>query len=117
MRLLLPAIFLCCVMSHVLAEPPLKRLETPSYTIYTDLNSDAIKEAGLRLTRMLNIYRTETGDLADSPGHKFPFYLYRSADDYLAAGGAPGTVGWFVTDSTGGKLMAIAGQTPTLQTW
>src|SRR5439155_8711537 len=49
---------------------------------------------------------------------RFPLYLYRSQDDYTAAGGPPGTAGAFVYSGTGGaRLMVVAGDTPTLQTW
>jgi hypothetical protein len=92
----------------------LKAYDTPYYTIYTDLDRDSEREAAIRMTKMAEEYHDCTKDFSGVNPEKFPFYLYRSPQDYYDAGGLPGTAGVFIGD---GKLMAIAGQPLTGNTW
>jgi hypothetical protein len=94
----------------------MKTYDTPCYVIHTDLDESSEKEAALRLTRMAEAYHDRTKDFARTIDHKFPFYLFSSRQDYLDAGGAPGSAGVFLSDDDG-KLLAFAGDHPTLSTW
>jgi len=99
------------------ATAQLKTYDTPYYIIYTDLDEDSEKEAAIRMTRMAEEYHERTKDFAGVIHEKLPFYLYRSAQDYYDAGGLSGSAGVFIADGDHGKLMAIAGQKATLNTW
>ena len=116
-RLLL-VLILCLSASGVSAQ--LKKYDTPYYTIYTDIDPDAEREAAIRMTRMAEEYHQRTKDFSGEITRKFPFYLYSSPVDYHANGGLPGTAGVFIFDlydKTDARLMAIAGQKTTLNTW
>ncbi len=112
----LPLILLLCIwVSPACAQ--LKKYDTPYYIIYTDIDADSEKEAAVRMTRMAEEYHQRTKDFSGQITQKFPFYLYRSAADYYAAGGLPGSAGVFGGSKTNPRLMAIAGQKTTLSTW
>lgn len=91
----------------------LKAYSTRYYTIYTDASPAAVREADVRMTKMAEEYQRRTRDFSAGMAGKLPFYLYRNEEDYLAAGGRPGTAGMF----TGDKLMAVAGEQWTAVTW
>jgi hypothetical protein len=112
----LPVLFCLASFTRVSAGE-LKRYDSKYYTIYTDLDPDAAREAVLRMTRMADEYHARTAGFAGEITAKFPFYLYTSAEDYYAAGGLSGTAGVFIPDPTGGRLMAVAGRHPTAVTW
>jgi hypothetical protein len=97
----------------------LREIETPYYTIHTDLDDDSVREAAVRLTRMAEAYHDRTRDFAGVIDHKFPFFLYRHEQDYLDAGGLAGTAGVFVYRPGNGQgvLMAFAGKRATQDTW
>jgi hypothetical protein len=103
--------------ARISAAVQLKEYDTPYYIIYTDLDEDSEKEAAIRMTKMAEEYHDRTKDFAGVIREKLPFYLYRSPQDYYDAGGLPGSAGVFVIDQDHGKLMAIAGQKATLNTW
>jgi hypothetical protein len=88
---------------------------SPYYEIHTDLTGDELREAILRMTRMFEEYRSRTRDFSGTVGHKFPFYLFRNQADYLAAGGAEGSAGYF--DPNTDTLSAIAGEKTDQYTW
>jgi len=97
----------------------LRDYDTAYYTIHTDLDEDAVREAAVRLTRMAEAYHDRTRDFSGMIDHKFPFYLYRREADYLEAGGREGTAGVFVyrSGTREGVLMAVAGKHATADTW
>ncbi len=99
------------------ARADLKRYDGKYYTVYTDLDAESAREAVLRMTRMAEEYHARTAGFSGQITTRFPFYLYTSSADYLAAGGLPDTSGVFITDGTGGRLMAVAGRHPNDQTW
>ena len=103
--------------ARISAAVQLKEYDTPYYIIYTDLDEDSEKEAAIRMTKMAEEYHDRTKDFAGVIREKLPFYLYRSPQDYYDAGGLPGSAGVFIIDQDHGKLMAIAGQKATLNTW
>src|SRR3954464_15105297 len=111
------AVLLLCIAQASGAEMP--EVDTPYYTIHTDLDDDSVREATVRLTRMAEAYHDRTRDFAGVIDHKFPFYLYRHETDYLEAGGLTGTAGIFVyrPGTREGVLMAVAGKHATLDTW
>ncbi len=86
---------------------------TRYYQIYTDLPRDDVREAAIRMTKMAEEYHDRTAGFSGSINQRLPFYLFRSANDYYAAGGIPGSAGVF----TGSKLMAIAGEHVGAGTW
>jgi hypothetical protein len=108
------AVALLCARLSAAAE--MKTYDTPYYVIHTDLDESSEKEAAVRLTRMAETYHDRTKDFARTIDHKFPFYLFSSRQDYLDAGGAPASAGVFLSED-GGKLLAFAGDHPTLATW
>ncbi len=85
------------------AEPALKTYDSTYYTIHTDLPEIEAREAQVRMTRMVEEYRTRTEGFAGSIKGKLPFYLYANADDYSAAGGLKNSAGRY----DGEKLMAL----------
>lgn len=78
--------------------------QTKYYTIHTDLDKHGVREADLRLTLMAEEYHRRLAGLAGTVRERQPFYLFKDARDYYAAGGIAGSAGVF----TGDKLMAIA---------
>ncbi|HXE55950.1 MAG TPA: hypothetical protein VN541_23190, partial [Tepidisphaeraceae bacterium] len=99
--------------SHSLASTKLQVYQTRHYDIHTDLDTDDVKEAAVRMTRMFEEYRLRTRGFSGDIRNRFPFYLYRNADDYFDAGGLPGSAGVF----NGTSLMAIAGDHVSNGTW
>lgn len=96
----------------------LRTFQTPYYVLYTDLTEADAREADLRMTRMFEEYQRRTSGFAGRVNSKFPFYLYRSPDEYYAAGGPPKSDGVFMRRSDGqSKLMAIAGEHANAETW
>ena len=95
------------------AEPELREYETPYYTIHTDLEIELVGEAAVRMTRMAEEYSRRTEGFGGRMNRRMPFYLYKQAEDYYAAGGVPGSGGLF----NGQKLMAIAGSKGSGWTW
>lgn len=91
----------------------LKRYETRYYTIFTDLDADAVREATLRITHMAEEYQRRTRGFAGEIRERLPFYLFNKAQDYVAAGAPAGTAGVFMGD----RLMAIAGEDAGGYTW
>jgi hypothetical protein len=85
------------------------------YVMHTDLSGDDLREADLRMNRMVEEYRARTKDFSGALGHKFPFFLFRNPEDYYAAGGAPGSAGIFNPNTD--TLMAIAGRKTGAYTW
>jgi hypothetical protein len=96
-----------------LAGPSLRTIDTPNYTIHTDLPDLPAREATIRIAKMADEYAARTETFAGRVDAKLPFYLYRNPDDYIAAGGPKGT--WGIFD--GKKLMAVAGEKTTALTW
>lgn len=86
---------------------------TRYYQIHTDLPREDVREAAVRMTRMAEEYHDRTSGFSGTINQRLPFYLFRNADDYYAAGGIPGSAGVF----TGNKLMAIAGEHVGAGTW
>ena len=95
------------------AQPQLKVYDTPYYYIHTDLDIEGAREAAVRMTAMAREYLRRTQGFAGQIRRKLPFYLYRNAADYHAAGGVPGSGGVF----KGRKLMAVAGKDTGGYTW
>ncbi|HYE21615.1 MAG TPA: DUF1570 domain-containing protein [Tepidisphaeraceae bacterium] len=101
------------------ATPALRTVETKYYTIHTDLPDIEAREAGVRVTAMVNEYARRTGGFAGTIGDKrLPLYLYSKLEDYVAAGGLPNSAGRY----DGEKLMAVALRRPddrtiSLATW
>ncbi|MGB7160487.1 MAG: DUF1570 domain-containing protein [Tepidisphaeraceae bacterium] len=93
----------------------LRTYDGPYYVIHTDLDADAAREAEIRMTKMAEEYRARTKDFAKEVRGKLPFYLFKHERDYEAAGGAAGSAGLF--DPNDGRLMAVAGDRPSLRTW
>lgn len=91
----------------------LPKYETKYYVIQTDLDRDGAQEAAVRVTKMAEIYLERTRGFSGLIRAKFPFILFKSVDDYHAAGGPQGSAGVF----DGSKLMAVAGEKLTTKTW
>lgn len=96
-----------------MAQAPLKRYETKYYVIWSDLEPEKVREAAQRVTQMAEEYAARTKGFAGSIQERLPFYLYRRAADYVAAGGPAGSAGVFMGD----RLMAIAGPEAAGYTW
>jgi hypothetical protein len=91
----------------------LKTYQTQYYTIYTDLDPDLAHEAALRMTRMAEEYHARTAGFSGQVTGRLPFYLFKTDDEYHAAGGLPKSVGQF----TGDALMASADPSHAERTW
>src|SRR4051812_25497207 len=95
----------------------MQQYPSPYYDIYSDLEPDRVQEAVLRMTRMAEEYHERTKEFSGAINQKFPFYLFRNPQDYLDAGGLPGSGGVFMVRGGEAKLMAIAGEKSTNGTW
>jgi hypothetical protein len=78
--------------------------DSPYYVIYSDLDTDTVREAAIRVTAMAEEYHQRTAGFAGTIKKKLPFYLFSKSEDYYKAGGLIGSTGMF----TGQKLMAIS---------
>ena len=95
----------------------LKRYDTPYYEIHSDLEPERVKEAALRMTRMAEEYRERTAEFSGQIRKRFPFLLFKTAQDYYSAGAPPGSAGVYMYRGMEGKLMAIAGEESGAFTW
>jgi hypothetical protein len=75
--------------------PELPSFETRYYVVYTDVAPDDAREAAARMTVMAEEYARRTRDFSGAIRTKFPFYLVRRQDDYMALGGIEGSAGLF----------------------
>src|SRR5581483_10129912 len=87
--------------------------DTPYYVIHTDINPTDAREAAIRMTKMAEEYLRRTKSFSGPIRHKLPFYLYRTEEEYRAAGGIKGSAGLFDCN----ELLAIAGEHPDANTW
>jgi hypothetical protein len=79
-------------------EPLDKRLKAyPGryYTIHTDLDADAVREAETRMTAMAEEYHRRTSAFGGVIRDKLTFCLYKRQEDYRQAGGLPGSAGMY----------------------
>jgi hypothetical protein len=95
----------------------MRKYDTPYYQLYTDLGEADAREADLRMTRMFEEYQRRTAGFAGQVKGKFPFYLFKSKEDYLAAGAPQGSSGVFIQAGGANWLMAAAGQRTSAYTW
>lgn len=109
--LVIVAVFMGVCSSTALGE--MRTYPTASYIIYSDLPEAAVTEVAVRITLVAKEYDRLTKAFAGSVVGKLPFYLFRKAEDYYAAGGPPNSSGVY----TGERLMAIAGDVITEDTW
>ena len=93
--------------------PDLKLYETRYYRVYTDIDPAQAKEACIRMTKMAEEYHARTAEFAGDIREKLPFYLFKTADEYYAAGGLAKTAGVF----NGSRLMAMADPRVGKQVW
>src|SRR5437867_790555 len=99
-RRLIPALLLGAIAAGAYAGAAaptrsLPRYESRYYVIYTDLPLDSVREADLRMSRMVEEYSQRTRGFSGVIRQKFPFYLFRHERDYNAFGGIEGTAGVF----------------------
>ena len=106
-------VLLLAQFAHAENPPTLPRYETKYYILYTDIPPQKAQEVALRMSKMAEEYHNRTRDFAGVISTKFPFYLYRRYDDYVAAGGLKGTAGLF----NGSALFAVAGERLDDRTW
>jgi hypothetical protein len=83
------------------------------YIIHTDMDTNDVKEAVIRMNKMAEEYHERTRGFSGEIRERLPFYLFRNQDDYFAAGGIPGSAGVF----RGGDLLALTGDKPGPGTW
>ncbi len=88
--------------------------ETRYYTIYTDLPPQRVREAELRMNKMVEVYQKRTRDFSGAVRQRLPFYLFSKEQDYLDAGGIEGSSGVF--DISSQVLMAVAVEKSS-ETW
>jgi len=89
------------------AGPNLQVYESPYYLIQSDLGREEVREATIRITRAAEEYNRRTSAFAGKINRTLPFLLFAREEDYLAAGGLPGSAGLY----TGDRLMAFVGAT------
>jgi hypothetical protein len=112
------ALFLLIVSGSAIAQrrdrvPDFPVYDTKYYRIYTDLNPELVRETSIRMTKMAEEYQARTRDFSGAIRQRLPFYLYKDAKQYHAYGGSRGSAGYF----DGTKLVAIAGEVPSVNTW
>jgi len=91
---LLRVIAVACVAAAVLLVPSragvageMKEYQTRYYVIYSDHDTDMVKEATARITAMAEEYHERTKDFAGQITKRLAFYLYSTQEDYVRAGG------------------------------
>jgi hypothetical protein len=126
---LLPLLVLLVSAAHLIAAPSksnpgstdspgtMQTYQSKYYVIHTDLDTDDVKEAVIRMSRMAEEYHSRTQGFSGEIRERLPFYLFRSAQEYSNSGGLPGTAGVFIVDGNGARLMAIAGTETNGSTW
>jgi len=77
--------------------------ESKYYLIHTDLPAGEVREARLRMTRMVDEYARRTAEFSGQVTARLPFYLFKNAADYAKAGGVENSAGVF----DGQRLMAL----------
>ena len=82
------------------------------YLIY-DIPDDQAAEVLSRMEAMAQEYHARTSAFSGRLDRKLPFMIFTNISDYRAAGGLPGSAGEF----DGKKLMAVAGEKLTADTW
>lgn len=117
------ALLVCLAISLVAAadsgdEPSFNKNSLPLYEtryhlVYTDLDRPQALEACLRVTKMAEEYHARTADFTGTIHSKLPFYLFKNAEEYYAAGGMPNTAGVF----DGHELMAMADKRLGMGVW
>ncbi|MGN6367072.1 MAG: DUF1570 domain-containing protein [Phycisphaerae bacterium] len=95
----------------------LRVFQTPHYVMHTDIPEAEAREADLRMTRMFEEYERRTAGFSGQVNGKFPFYLFKKPADYYASGALPNSDGVFIIDHSGSRLMAIAGEHTSDETW
>jgi len=110
-----PAAFalLLTVLPAAVAQPRFVAYKSPYYSIHTDLDLDSAREATIRLTKMFEEYRGRTTAFTVKIQQQLPFHLFSRHEDYIAAGGFPGSAGVY----TGGRLMATVGPATSVVSW
>src|SRR5687768_5204815 len=93
MKWIVALILAATLTADALAE--VQKYETDYYIMHTDLDPDAAREAAIRMTKMAEEYYERTKEFSGQINRKFPFYLYRSPQEYLRTGGIPGSSGFF----------------------
>jgi len=91
----------------------LKRYNTKYYTIYSDLDTETVREAAARVTAMALEYRARTKGFARTIRKRLPFLLFGNREDYYKAGAPRGSAGVFMGD----RLMAIASERMGDRVW
>lgn len=91
--------------------------QTKYYVIHSDLDTDDVKEAVIRMSRMAEEYHRRTQGFSGDIRERLPFYLFKTPEEYYQSGGIPGSAGVFMVDGRGARLMAIAGSDTDNGTW
>jgi hypothetical protein len=92
----------------------MRRIPTKYYQLITDVSPDEAREAAVRMDAMAEEYHQRTRDFSGVIRQRLPLYLFRTKEDYLAAGGLPGSAGMYVSD---GRLLAVGGDHLDDRTW
>lgn len=100
----LAALLLVASSTLAHAEGELKTYQTKYYVLHTDLDEHGVREVTQRITLMAEEYHQRTKGLGRTVAERLPFFMFREAADYYAAGGMPGSAGVYM----GVGLMAIA---------
>jgi len=87
--------------------------QTTCYDVYTNLDPELAREAALRLATTAREYDRRTRGFSGDTPKRMAFYLFSRQEDYLAAGGVPGTNGVYYRD----KLLAFADPSQTDRLW
>jgi hypothetical protein len=90
----------------------LREYVTPYYVIHSDLEEQSVKEAAIRMTKMAEEYHERTSAFSGVIRQRLPFYLFRNAADYYAAGALPNSDGVFMVRGADAKLMATVQRNP-----
>lgn len=89
-------------------------IDTPDYTLYSDLPKPMLNEVIHRLEKMVVEYRDRTEALSSKrDDRKLPLYLFSSREDYIDQGGREDSTGLF----DGEHLLAYVGTRPDGRAW
>ena len=92
----------------------LREIVTDNYIVRTDLPEEDLPPMLQRLAAMVREYRSRTAALSSrADDRRLPLHLYSELATYTAAGGTPGSAGFF----DGERLLAYVGKLPDARAW
>ncbi|MGE3180821.1 MAG: DUF1570 domain-containing protein [Phycisphaerae bacterium] len=111
--MMLPTVAILLLSAVSVHAQTMQVVDTPYYTLKTDLPADRAKEAAIRVTKMFEEYQKRTSDFTRTVNRKLLFELHANRDTYVRSTDAPQTLGVY----TGQRLVAYYQKNDAVETW